>query len=50
MRRNIVAGNWKSNELFSQADELLNDIAEGLREFDNIFSNENWSTLSTNLT
>ena len=35
MRRNIVAGNWKSNELFSQADELINDIAEGLREFDN---------------
>ena len=35
MRRNIVAGNWKSNELFSQADELINDIAEGLKEFDN---------------
>lgn len=35
MRRNIVAGNWKSNELFSQADELINDIAEGFREFDN---------------
>ena len=35
MRRNIVAGNWKSNELFPQADELINDIAEGLREFDN---------------
>lgn len=35
MRRNIVAGNWKSNELFDQADELITDIAEGLREFDN---------------
>ena len=35
MRRNIVAGNWKSNELFSRADELIHDIAEGLREFDN---------------
>ncbi len=35
MRRNIVAGNWKSNELFNEADELITDIAEGLREFDN---------------
>lgn len=35
MRRNIVAGNWKSNMSFSEADELINDIAEGLREFDN---------------
>lgn len=35
MRRNIVAGNWKSNMTFSEADELINDIAEGLREFDN---------------
>lgn len=34
MRRNIVAGNWKSNQLFSQADELINDIAEKLRNFD----------------
>ncbi len=35
MRRNIVAGNWKCNELFNEADELITDIAEGLREFDN---------------
>ncbi len=34
MRRNIVAGNWKSNETFNQADDLINDIAEGLRAFD----------------
>ena len=34
MRRNIVAGNWKSNKTFSDADELITDIAEALREFD----------------
>ena len=34
MRRNIVAGNGKSNETFNQADDLINDIAEGLRAFD----------------
>lgn len=34
MRRNIVAGNWKSNETFNQADDLINDIAEGLRALD----------------
>lgn len=36
MRRNIVAGNWKSNKSFNDADELITDIAEGLREFDTI--------------
>lgn len=34
MRRNIVAGNWKMNNSFPQADDLINDIAENLREFD----------------
>ena len=34
MRRNIVAGNWKSNKSFNDADELITDIAEALREFD----------------
>jgi triosephosphate isomerase (TIM) len=34
MRRNIVAGNWKMNKLFPEADDLINSIAETLREFD----------------
>jgi triosephosphate isomerase len=34
MRRNIVAGNWKMNKLFPEADDLINNIAETLREFD----------------
>ena len=34
MRRNIVAGNWKMNKLFPQADDLVNSIAEELRNYD----------------
>ncbi len=34
MRRNIVAGNWKMNELFPQADDLVNSIAEELHNYD----------------
>ncbi|MBO6117973.1 MAG: triose-phosphate isomerase [Bacteroidales bacterium] len=34
MRRNIVAGNWKMNKLFPQADDLINGIAEELRNYD----------------
>lgn len=34
MRRNIVAGNWKMNKSFPQADDLINNIAEQLRKFD----------------
>ncbi|MBQ7984168.1 MAG: triose-phosphate isomerase [Bacteroidales bacterium] len=34
MRRNIVAGNWKMNKLFPEADDLINNIAEQLRNFD----------------
>lgn len=34
MRRNIVAGNWKMNKLFPQADDLTNEIAEELRQYD----------------
>ena len=34
MRRNIVAGNWKMNNDFPQADDLINNIAEELRKFD----------------
>ena len=34
MRRNIVAGNWKMNKLFSDADDLVNAIAEELRSYD----------------
>jgi len=34
MRRNIVAGNWKMNKLFPEADDLVNAIAEELRNYD----------------
>lgn len=34
MRRNIVAGNWKMNKLFPEADDLINAIAEELRNYD----------------
>jgi triosephosphate isomerase len=34
MRRNIVAGNWKMNKTFEEADELLFSIAEPLQELD----------------
>jgi triosephosphate isomerase (TIM) len=32
MRRKIVAGNWKMNNIFQEADELINEIIEGLEE------------------
>ncbi|MBQ9311948.1 MAG: triose-phosphate isomerase [Bacteroidales bacterium] len=34
MRRRIVAGNWKMNKQFAEADDLINGISEQLREFD----------------
>jgi triosephosphate isomerase len=34
MRRNIVAGNWKMNLNFEEADNLIYDIAEKLNEAD----------------
>ena len=34
MRIKIVAGNWKMNKTFQDAEELLNEIAEGLQEMD----------------
>jgi triosephosphate isomerase (TIM) len=34
MRIKIVAGNWKMNKSFQDAEELLNEIAEGLKEID----------------
>ncbi len=34
MRRNIVAGNWKMNKLFADADDLVNAIAEQLHNYD----------------
>ncbi len=34
MRRNIVAGNWKMNKTFEEADELLFSIAEPLQKID----------------
>ena len=32
MRRKIIAGNWKMNNTFQEADELINEIIEGLEE------------------
>jgi triosephosphate isomerase (TIM) len=32
MRRKIVAGNWKMNNSFQEADELINEIIDGLEE------------------
>ncbi|MBN2236100.1 MAG: triose-phosphate isomerase, partial [Bacteroidales bacterium] len=34
MRRNIVAGNWKMNKTFEEADDLLYAIAEPLQKLD----------------
>ena len=34
MRRNIVAGNWKMNKTFEEADDLLYSIAEPLQNLD----------------
>lgn len=34
MRRNIVAGNWKMNKNFAEADDLINSIEETLRQYD----------------
>lgn len=34
MRRNIVAGNWKMNKSFGEADDLMTGIVESLREYD----------------
>ena len=28
MRKKIVAGNWKMNKSFSEAEDLLSDLAE----------------------
>ena len=32
MRKHIVAGNWKMNNTFNEADDLLNSIMEQLEE------------------
>ena len=32
MRKNIVAGNWKMNKTFDEADELVNGIMDGLEK------------------
>lgn len=34
MRKNIVAGNWKMNKTFEQADELLSDLMDELEEIE----------------
>lgn len=34
MRKNIVAGNWKMNLGFDEAEDLIDQINEGLEEFD----------------
>jgi len=32
MRKNIVAGNWKMNKSFQEAEELISSIADELDE------------------
>ncbi len=32
MRKKIIAGNWKMNKTFQEADELVESIAQGLKE------------------
>jgi len=34
MRKNIVAGNWKMNKNFEEADDLLFDLAESLKDLE----------------
>ena len=34
MRKNIVAGNWKMNKSFSEAETLICDILDGLDKID----------------
>jgi len=34
MRKNIVAGNWKMNKTFEEADDLLFDLAESLKDLE----------------
>jgi len=36
MRKKIVAGNWKMNKTFQEADELMCDIDEALEELDGV--------------
>lgn len=34
MRKKIVAGNWKMNKTFREAEDLITEIADGLENFD----------------
>ena len=34
MRKHIVAGNWKMNKTFNEADELVSDIIEKLESIE----------------
>lgn len=34
MRKNIVAGNWKMNKVFEEADDLLFELAEALKDLE----------------
>lgn len=34
MRKKIVAGNWKMNMIFEEADQLIEDIVDGLEEIE----------------
>ena len=36
MRRNIVAGNWKMNKRFEEANELVNDLMDCLEKIDDL--------------
>ncbi len=34
MRKKIIAGNWKMNKAFADAEELISDIAEGIEDLE----------------
>ena len=36
MRKNIVAGNWKMNKRFEEANELINDLMDRLEEIEEL--------------
>ncbi len=40
MIKKVIAGNWKMNKLFSEADEFLDSIVEFVQDFDNLNNTE----------
>ena len=36
MRRKVIAGNWKMNKRFEEANELVNDLMDRLEEIEDL--------------